>query len=256
MSRVLIAGAPNAGKTACADTFTGPTHLVSYPGEGGINSIPRTEGIKPYIWREDADSKDTSARVIDEIRKVTVEILTGKYGPCHTFFGDGIHRFYEYFIDAASGGKYFKGEMNKDAWLSAGSARAAFKKYLSLVKSSPVPVVVFTAWEAYEPDKQGDVFSTSKHIYPDLVGKMARDIMGEFSLILSAHSRPSPQRDKPPKFWWQLKADAETHGAAMKIDPVVWADLPMEMDQDWQLLEAALLSEDVRKKLKLKKANA
>jgi hypothetical protein len=240
LSRVLITGQPNSGKTESSRTFKGPTHFLAYPGEGGINSIPKVDWIKPYIWKEDADARANSKSVVDEIRKITIEIITGKHGPIHTFFGDGVHRFFEYFIDAAAGGKYFKGTMEKADWLTAGGARAAFKEYLKMVKSSPVPVVVFTAWEAYEPDKQGDVYGTSKHVLPDFVGKMARDSMGEFSLVLSSHSRPNVVKGKPPRFWWQLKADNEIHGAAIKIDPAIWATLPDEIDQDWPKLEALL----------------
>lgn len=241
MSRLLIAGEPNTGKTGCSRTFTGPVHLLSYPGEGGINAIPKVESIKPYIWREDADARANSKAVLDEVRKLTIDIITGDHGPCHTFFGDGIHRFYEYFIDVAAGGKFFKGQMMKEDWLVTGQARTAFKEYLKLVKSSPIPVVVFTSWSGYEPDKQGDVFGQNKHVYPDLVGKMARDIMGEFSLILSSHSKPNLVKGKPPRFWWQIKADNEVHGASIKIDPEIWARLPTEVDQDWQKLEDLLL---------------
>lgn len=253
ISRVLLSGEPNSGKTGCSETFGNEgkiVHHLSYPGEGGFNSIPRVPWVKPYVWREDADARASSKAVLDEIRKVSVDIITGEYGPCHAFFGDGIHRFYEYFIDVASGGKFFKGQMQKEDWLVTGQARTAFKEYLKMMKSSPVPVVVFTSWSGYEPDKQGDVFSANKHVYPDLVGKMARDIMGEFSLILSTHSRPALIKGQPPKFWWQLKADTEVHGAAMKVDPMVWSELPMEIDQDWETLESLLLDADVRKKFK------
>jgi hypothetical protein len=250
MSRILITGAPNSGKTGCSKTFRGPTHLLSYPGEGGINAIPKVDWIKRYIWKEDAAARMNSKAVVDEIWDVTVKIVTGKYGPIHTFFGDGVHRLFEYYIDQASGGKYFKGTMQKQDWLTAGGARAAFKDYLKMVKSSPVPVVVFTAWEAYEPDKQGDVYGTDKHVLPDFVGKMARDAMGEFSLILSSHSKPNVIKGKPPRFWWQLKADSEVHGAAIKIDPAIWASLPNEIDQDWPKLEALLLGEGPKAALK------
>lgn len=240
MSRMLIAGAPNSGKTYCSQTFPGPVHLLSFPGEGGINSIPKGPHIRPYIWREDANARASSKAVVDEIRSLTIEIITKENGPIHTFFGDGVHRYYEYYIDMISGGRYFKGQMEKEDWLATAQARTAFKEYLKMVKQSSVPVVVFTSWDAYEPEKPGDVFGP-RSIYPDMVGKMARDIMGEFSLILSSQWKPNPITGKTPKFWWQLKPSEEVKGAAIKIDPEIWENLPEKVDQDWQALERLLL---------------
>lgn len=241
MSRVLIAGEPDSGKTESSRTFKGPTHLLSYPGEGGINSIPKVPYIKPYIWREDANARASSKAVVDEIKTLTIQILTGEYGPIHTFFGDGVHRFYEYFIDMACGGRFFKGQMTKEDWLATSQARTAFKEYLKMVKQSSVPVVVFTTWSAYEPDKPGDVFGP-RHVYPDLVGKMARDIMGEFSLILSSQAKPNPVLGKPPRFRWQIKPSADIRGASIKIDPEIWASLPDDVAQNWPELERLLLN--------------
>jgi hypothetical protein len=253
LSRVLIAGEPNSGKTGCSRTFKRPVHHVSYPGEAGFNSIPKEEGIKPYIWKEDANARASSQAVIDEIWQLTVDITSGKHGPIHTFFADGVHRFYEYYVDAAAGGKYFKGDMKKADWLPTGQARAAFKEYLKMVKSSSVPVVVFTSWSGYEPDKQGDVFSENKHVYPDLIGKMARDVMGEFSLVVSSYRQLSLVKGKLPKFFWQIKPSADVHGAAIKIQPDILEDLPDELPQDWPLLEKLLTDEKARKAYKTEK---
>ena len=239
MSRVLIAGPPNSGKTGSSVTFGGPQHLLSYPGEGGINSIPKVDFIKPYIWQDDPKARASSASVITEIWQVTTDIITGKYGPCDVFFGDGAHRLYEYFVDKATGGDYFKGLVKDKGWLPVGQAKVAFKEYLKMVKAAPnVKTVVFTCWDGAELDKAPKDMSDlagPKHILPGFVGQMAKEAMGEFSLILSSHRDISPVNGKVV-FYWQIKPQGEVHGAQIKIDPKRLEKLPVKVEQDWQAL--------------------
>lgn len=252
LSRVMLSGPPNSGKTGSSVTFGGPQHLLSYPGEGGINSIPKVDFIKPYIWQDNPASRASSQTVINEILQVTTDIITGKNGPCDVFFGDGVHRFYEYFVDVATGGDYFKGKVKDKGWLPVGQAKVAFKEYLKMVKAAPnIKVVVFTCWDGAELDRSFTKDATDlggpKHIMPGFVGQMAKEAMGEFSLILSCHRDVSPVTGKG-EFWWQIIPQGDVMGAQIKIDPArmerIMANLKGKgrVPQDWQKLRELLLT--------------
>ena len=246
MSRVLLSGGPNTGKTRSSITCKRPVHLISLPGEGGTNSIPREDGIFPYVWVEDANSRASSKAVLDEIRQLTVEILSGKRGECATIFVDGIHKAYEYFLDTVTGGDYFKG--NEFEALLYQRSHTKFMEYIKLVRESSAPYVFFTAWDAKDPDKPELKSKSPMHVYPDLPGKLSRRILGEFSIVIASHATPSPIPGKPPRFFWQLKPSSEVHGASIKIDPAIAMYLPAEVEQDWQGLERLLMEAGAKAK--------
>jgi hypothetical protein len=237
MSRVLVSGGPNTGKTRSLITCKRPVYVISYPGEGGTNSIPQEEGIMPLMWVDDADSRASSRAVVDEVRASTIEMITSEN--CVTFFGDGIHKLYEYFLDTVTAGDYFRG--NEFDTILYQRAHVKFMEYIKLVRESAVPYVFFTAWDARDPDKPELKSKSPMHVYPDLPGKMSRRIMGEFSIVIASHATPSAFVGKPPRFYWQLKANSEVHGAMIKIDPRIAEHLPAEVDQDWQALERLLM---------------
>lgn len=239
MSRVLVSGAPGTGKTRSAVTCHRPLHIISLPGEGGTNSIPQEEGIFPYVWVDDADSRASSKAVIDEIKALTIEIVSGARGECVTVFIDGLHKAYEYFLDTVTGGDFFKG--NDFEPLLYQRSHTKFLEYLKLVKESRVQYAFFTAWDAKDPDKPELKSKSPMHVYPDLPGKLSRRIMGEFSLVLSSHVVPALVRGQPARFYWQLKPNSEVHGAAIKIDPAIYSKLPDEIPQDWVKLEEMLM---------------
>jgi hypothetical protein len=239
MSRVLVSGDVNSGKTTSVRTCHRPVHVISLPGEGGTNSIPREDGIVPYVWTEDADSRASSKVVIDQVRALTVEILTGKRGECRTIFVDGLHRLYDHFLNQVTGGAYLAGR-EFEALLYSRS-HVQFVDYLKLVKDSSVSSAFFTVWSAKDPDKPELRSQSPQHVYPDLPGRLARRVMGEFSLVIASHSMPSVVANQPPRFYWQLKANNVVHGAMIKIAPEIAAHLPSEMEQDWQKLEKLLM---------------
>jgi AAA domain-containing protein len=243
--RVLVYGPPDSGKTHSLATWPRPVHIVSYPGEKGVSSIPQAEGIKAYVWQMTPEERADSNAVINAVRKLTVDILSGKYGEVKTFAGDGLHKLCDYFLDTATAGHYLKGE---DFELKLyNRCYAAFKDYLTLVLSSNVPYVVFTAWTG----KEGDEYKGQKtewyngRMYPDLPGKLAKQVTGEFTVRLMAKLEESLVPNRPPKATWVLRQDSQTGSVGIKLPPEhpQWGKLPQTIPQDWPTLEKLLLGE-------------
>lgn len=230
-----------------ARTWPRPLHIQVYPGERGDATIPKgVEGIFPYIWEDDPISKLSSAAVVQQVETLTFEILGGKYGPVTSFCGDGFHKYYLYVLDMVSGGQLFKGEAlgnEGDTWSSAriyNRAREHFRYYIQRINASPVANVVFTCWDGREADKPGQKGGTS-HIYPNLPGAAAKEIMGEFGVtvysVIDWHLR-QPKGLAPAK--WQLIPEGEVWGAAIKAPIEVIAKLPVYCAQDYNVLEQTL----------------
>lgn len=215
-------------------------HIVSYPGEKGTNSIPRAPGIRAHVFQKDPAAKQSSQFVVNEVRQRTVDILAGKYGKCHVFAGDGLHKLCEYYLDVASGGAYFKGQDFEPKLYT--KCYAAFLDYLDLVMSSPVEYAVFTIWDGKEPDEYKG--ADRPRLYPELPGKLAKKIIGEFSVRLFAYVKENPGPSKPAEARWQLKQDAKVGGVGVKLPQDVMGRLPDDVEQDWQKLERVILGEE------------
>lgn len=239
-SRILASGGPNTGKTTSLRTCKKPVHVVSLPGEAGANSIPDVDGVIPYVWVDDEDARSSSKYVIDQVEKTTKEIVVrAAQGQCVTAFGDGIHKFYEYYLDLVTGGDYFKGNEFEPKLYTR--SHTLFINYLKIWRQSLIPYVFFTVWDGKDPDKPELKSQSPMHVYPDLPGKLARRSMGEFSFVISTQTAPALVTSQPPRFWFQLKADNTVHGAMIKIAPEIAAHLPATMEQDWQLLEQTIM---------------
>lgn len=246
--RVLIQGPPNSGKTsAVARTWPRPLHIQVYPGERGDATVPRgVEGIYPYIWEDDPTSKLASSLVVQQVETLTFEILGGKYGECRSFCGDGFHKYYMYVLDMVSGGQLFRGEQlgtESDTWSSAriyNRAREHFRYYIQRINASPVENVVFTCWDGREADKPG-VKGSPMHIFPNLPGAAAKEIMGEFGVVVYSiieWNMRQPKGLAPAK--WQLIPEGEVWGAAIKAPIEVIRQLPVYCEQSFTVLQKTL----------------
>jgi hypothetical protein len=241
-SRVLIFGPPNSFKTTSLLSWLacGPVHLVSFPGEAGYATLPLgVPGLKSYVWEEDLIETKSPAAVLDAVNKVTLDILTGKNGPVTTVAFDGLHKFCDLVLDDLTGGAYGRGE-EFSPFLYPRSYKVV-RNFLKRVNQSNVRYAVFTTWNDREPDKQGDVFGGSFHEWPALPGKMAKLVLGEFSVVVfSKVTYPRTPTEKL-KGEWLLKPDNEVWGSFVKIDPRIAGQLPARVPQNWQVLEPLLL---------------
>mgnify|MGYP001571215047 CR=1 FL=1 len=238
--RLLLMGPPNTFKTsAVVQTWPRPLHVLVYPGEKGDATIPRNvEGVHPYVWTDDPVSKTSSSLIVAQVEALTWKILGGEYGEITSFCGDGIHKYYDFILDSITGGAFFKGEEFEPRLY--GRAHEHFKYYVNRINSSPVPYASFTCWDGREMDEAGQKAGPS-HIYPDLPGKMAKRIMGEFSVVIySIADYAMRQPNKPVPAYWQLLPEGKVWGAAVKAPYEVVMKLPTKIPQSLVVLEDTL----------------
>jgi hypothetical protein len=192
--------------------------------------------------------------ILKAVEQLTIECLTGARGEIATFAGDGLHKLYEHFFQQElqnlvlvfeNSAKYqgmTKEQIEEDLTGKAyGNAHREFVHYLNKVSVSKVPNVVMTIWDGDEKDDPNNRKSAS-HVFPDLPGKMAKRIMGEFSVVLfSEVSLPDPQGKR--RGTWQLRPGGKVWGAGVKVPPDIAKRLPEKIEQDWSKLHPLLLGE-------------
>lgn len=248
LRRVLLVGPPNSRKTTGMGTWPGMKAYMVYPGETGHGSIDVTrEDTKAFVWEEDAQKTLGPAALVKEIESNTWDILAGKHGAFDVFNGDGIHKLYAAYINDASAGAFGKGEEFDPKCY--GHAHEMFAYYLNRVMASPMSYVNFSCWDGREADDPTMAKGTS-HVYPDLPGKMAKRIMGMFSVVLYCEVSP-PQAAMPGQkptqtATWQLQPGGKVWGAGVKVPPEIAAKLPLKVEQNWQTLEPLLLGAGVK----------
>lgn len=235
-SRVLIAGEPNTRKTSSLLSWPRPLHVLISPGEKGAASIQPDpdNGVHVYVWEEESGKKTPSAMVVKEVKDMTTKILAGQFGPVSTFALDGLHKFYEFVMDSATDGDYLLGN-DFDPKLY-GPAGREIAQYMTTVMTSKVNNVVFTIWVAPEKDKQLDTGpKPSMHIYPDLPGKAAKRLLGEFTAVVYTKLVPS-KPGSPPDGVFQIKPDNEVWGVGLKCPTHIAAKLPTTIPQTYEAL--------------------
>lgn len=260
-TRVLIYGAPNAGKTHSLLTFPGPAFDLNYPGEKGYEtlltvnakgqSVPvRADMDVRWYTPDKLTVKANSAQILAEVEKFTVQALATP--GLQTFCGDGLHKLMAYAMDAMSGGAYFAGDPTQTASGSNqdvldprvyGQAERWLFGYLNTVMQSAVPYVVFTCWDA---DKQIRRASKAKgekwsdvptQTMPALFGQTGKAIMGEFSIVLHASRGMIDPKAVPPLkgYRWQTVGDADVV-AGIKAPVSVTSRIPKFVPADWAVL--------------------
>lgn len=265
MSRVLIIGAPNTFKTtAIVRTFPRPTQLMSYPGEGGVGTLPIDQpDLKAYVWEDEDPSKVSYTQQINEIEKTTWEILMGKYGEVKTFAGEGLHKLAglywnrayaqlcEIYSKQIEEGKTDRNgvPLSESLKLEAyGNERKGAThdvlQYIHRVNQSNVDTVVFTCWEGVEQGQYGgnkELEANAKpHIFAELPGRLARFIVGEFGVVVfSEVGLPGP--DGKSTGTWQIRKAGVVWGVGVKVPYEIALGLPARVPQDWSKLYPLLL---------------
>ena len=244
LRRILIVGPPNSRKTTSLFTWPRPIGVVSYPGEKGYASIPATApDVTALVWEDDIAAKTSPSALVKEIETATFGLLS-RNEPITTFAGDGLHKLYTAYLNEATNGAYAQGDDFEPRMY--GRAHEAFLHYLNRVMHSKVPYVVFTVWDGREADNPEAGSKSPSHIFPDLPGKLAKRIMGEFSVVLYAEVTP-PVPGQLQKATWQLQPGGKVWGAGVKLPPDLAAKLPQKVPQDWQLVEPMLLGKITHK---------
>lgn len=238
LRRALIVGPPNSRKTTSLFTWPMPIGLISAPGEKGYASIPMGDGVKAFVFEEDIIAKTSPSALVKEIETTTFDLLAGKYGEITTFALDGLHKIYVAYINDATNGDFAAG--NDFEPRMYGRAHEMFLHYIGRISHSKIAYFVATVWDGREADNPDMGSKGPTHVYPDLPGKLAKRIMGEFSVVLYAEV-PAPVAGMEQKATWQLQPGGKIWGAGVKVPPALAKTLPAKVPQDWKALEPLLL---------------
>ncbi len=232
-SRVLLFGAPNSWKTTSViKTALYPLTILSLPGETGWATIPAgVNGLTSFVWEEAAGDPVTADSVRREIEELTFQIIAGKHGEVKTLCLDGLHKLYPTYLNVATGGAYGRGEDFEPAKYA--KAHAMFERFVSRVLASPVPYIICTTWNAKEADVEGGKVG---HQWPDLPGRMAKLIVGMFSVVVFAKVDAPMGPTGQAKGYWLLKPNSEVWGSSIKMDPRLVEKLPSTSPQDFRNL--------------------
>lgn len=226
--RVLINGAPLSGKTTSFKTFPPKRHLLIAPGELGHSSIQEDEDTKLYYWEFDPLAPNLQfSRLWIYVQKLTQEILQGKHGEVTTFGVDGLHKLY-YVIMKAKG---FTVDSDPKEYVKY---HETFTTYMQSIIQSTTPFVVATSYDGNEALEAG---SKITQIFPDLPGKMAKQIMGMFPVVL--HSERAGE-GTTERFIWRLRASGKVQGVGLHVPSEIRAKFPPEVEQDWRKIEAII----------------
>lgn len=250
--RILISGPPNTWKTGSVLQWPRPLAYLCLPGEKGHDTIPNdTLDLAKFVWEFDDVTKMSPTSVLQETETLTREIIAGKHGKFESLAVDGLHKLHYWYYrrrrlqiadwvitkesDAAN-----ERQLDLTAYGGPSSgAYAEFMLWLSLVLQSPIPYVVATVWEEPEPDDPSDRQNRSSHTFPALPGKLAKQICGEFSVVLSA-AVTLPDIKGQVKGEWQIRPQGKIWGVGVKVAPEIAKRLPAKMPQDFESLRKLL----------------
>lgn len=236
--RALISGSPGAGKTTSLMTWPRDLAYIAFPGEKGATSLKVTDGIKAWVPDAIEPDKPTNwGQIVQSIERTTNEIIAGKHGKFRTLAGDGLHRLYSVYLAEATGGASARGEDFEAKLYTKSTTR--FFAYLDRVLRSSMEYVVFTCYDGLERDNAEDKSSNAtQHVFPELPGKSAKLVLGEFAVALHATKRGKD-------YVWQTRAEGRVWGASLKIDREIADKIPIFVPQDWAKFEPMLVAAKV-----------
>jgi hypothetical protein len=143
---------------------------------------------------------------------------------------------YKVYLNLATDGAFGRGD-DFEAKLYT-KAHEMANKFLTNITQSPVEYVIVTTWnekEADRPKKPGERASDiDSHEYPALPGKMAKNIVGMFSVLVFSRVTNKRLPDGRMVGEWLLRPDKDVWGASVKCDPRLIAKLPTTCPQDFR----------------------
>jgi hypothetical protein len=240
LRQTMLFGPPNSFKTtAVITTAVYPLALVSPPGEEGWGTVPdNVKGLTSFIWEEAPTDPQSAESVKNEVESTVFKIIAGDYGQHRTLCIDGFHQLYNIYLDIATAGCFGRGEEFEAQ--RYGRAHQMATKFLRKVLASPMEHIIVTTWNAKEMDRQkkpGERASdVESHEWPDLPGKMAKLIVGMFSVVAFSRVTKKKLADGRLVGEWLIKPDLDVWGASVKMDPRLVSKLPATSPQNFQQL--------------------
>ncbi len=265
--RILLSGESGSGKTSSFKTFgiEGMVRCINCPGEKGVSALPFGDNFES-VWLDyealSADAtKAESLRLSQEIHQgflnLTREILDKGPSETQVLCIDGLLKFQEVCLDMATDGGFFKGE-KYSARDVVPPANQLFLRYWNEVYFSSIPIVVATTWVRYdfekeslsETDQKTQTKYGMKKLWPDLMGKMAHRIRGEFDISIHCgfvqptsctycQRLPQQTREKKSHRIWQLNPRDEIEGIGIKGDDITKV-YPDYIHPDWRILKTLM----------------
>ena len=244
--RTLLIGAPMSWKTSSFVSWPAPRGLISYPGEHGVASAEKEDYTISAVWGVDTPgAKSTYQGMAANIREQTIKILNAGVT---TFCGDGLHKLYTVFHQAAleqlvleNEGSTKKQTEDQLSGRAYGKAHLAFAEYLNQVCSSKIKYVVFSAWKRDEKVDPRNPYSATI-IVPSFPGIMSDQVLGEFGSVFYA----TPGQEMAPGRWgkgkWQTKPGGGVVGVGLKVPARIASQVPTFVDQDWLAFEQLVFS--------------
>ena len=218
--------------------------ILSCPGEKGWETIPRGEkDLIPLIWEVEDLDKVSPHKVIKEVESAIAQAVSGAYGPITTFALDGCHKLYPWYFERAladkiaSPPKDWDGDEDKLAGPAYGQAHKDFGLMLAKLSAAKVPHLVCTFWDSEERDDPKDRRRTAPtHLFPDLPGKMAKNVVGEFGAMLYCETTLPDPRGRS-RGAWLTRREGRVWGASVKVPPAIGQTIPVRIPQHFEVLQ-------------------
>ena len=259
-SRVAIFGPPNTLKTTAMLTWPkgktsygeGAMVIMLYPGEKGWDTIPRDrEDIIPLVWQIEDPTKVSPAQIVREVEQTTWRALAGEYGKILTFCGDGLHKLYGWYylqswLEMTALFEKSQGDSAAEAARLPAYNRAheRFSLYVTKLINSSVPWLVCSMWEGRVKDNPDDPAKNAKrHVFPDLPGQMAKDIVGEFPSGVLYAEVTAPDPKGRVQGYWLTKKTGDIWGVGLKVPEEVALKIPPRIPAHFESLMRAIRGE-------------
>jgi len=192
-------------------TLPRPIGIVSAPGEKGHDAIVEDPEIHSFYFQAESGGMN-SMKIVTEIEKTLLDLIAGKYGKIASLVFEGIHKMEQYLLDAVTAGAYFGGG-DYDNWKCTPRARQWLRALIDRLCLNTIPVVAVTSWAEYEAERRAvageDSSKIPSHYYPAMMGKNAKEILGEFAITAFQTKRKEDGKDE---YLWQLKPQGEVRG--------------------------------------------
>jgi len=257
-SRVALFGPPASFKTTAIVTTWPRVYedrdtmvVLSLPGEKGWETIPRNEPtLVSLVWEVEDIAKVSPHAVVKEVESTIAQAVSGTYGKITTLALDGAHKLYPWYLQralldkVANAPQGWDGDEEKLVGPAYGQAHKDYGLLLTKVLASTVPYIVVTFWQSLEKDDADDLRRRApKHIFPDLPGQMAKNVVGEFSATLFCETTPADMQGRS-RGTWLTRPEGRVWGACIKVPPEIGKKIPVRIPQHFGVLQAYMAGKD------------